>query len=74
MAMLLSVGVCAANGNENYSATAAEDTVKTKTIAGVGVGKKVYLAGPMFNQAEKDFNLQITKVLEHNGYQVFRTH
>jgi hypothetical protein len=28
-------------------------------------------AGPMFNQAEKDFNLQITKVLEQKGYQVF---
>lgn len=71
MAMLLSVGVCAANGTENYSATAAEDPLKTKTIGDVGVGKKVYLAGPMFNQAEKDFNLKITKLLEQNGYQVF---
>ena len=71
MVMLLSVGVCAANSNENYSATAAEDTSKTKTIGDVGVGKKVYLAGPMFNQAEKDFNLKITKLLEQNGYQVF---
>ena len=71
MAMLLSVGVCAANGTENYSSTAAEDPLKTKTIGDVGVGKKVYLAGPMFNQAEKDFNLKITKLLEQNGYQVF---
>ena len=34
-------------------------------------GKKVYLAGPMFNQAEKDFNLEITHLLEESGYEVF---
>ena len=34
-------------------------------------GKKVYLAGPMFNHAEKDFNLKITEILEEFGYQVF---
>ena len=34
-------------------------------------GKKVYFAGPLFNQAEKDYNLKITKVLEDYGYQVF---
>ena len=34
-------------------------------------GKKVYLAGPMFNQGEKDFNLEITHVLEEFGYEVF---
>ena len=41
------------------------------TSALPGNGKKVYFAGPMFNQAEKDFNLEITKVLEEFGYQVF---
>ena len=70
MVMLLSVGVCA-NGNEKFSDTSAEDTLKAKMMGNIGVGKKVYLAGPLFNQAEKDFNLKITKVLEHNGYQVF---
>ena len=34
-------------------------------------GKKVYFAGPLFNQAEKDFNLELTKVLEEYGYEVF---
>lgn len=34
-------------------------------------GKRVYLAGPLFNQAEKEFNLRITKVLEEHGYEVF---
>ena len=34
-------------------------------------GLRVYMAGPMFNAAEKDFNLKIAKVLEAHGYQVF---
>ena len=34
-------------------------------------GNKVYFAGPMFNQAEKEYNLKITKLLEEFGYQVF---
>ena len=70
MVMLLSVDVYA-NGNEKFSDNSSEDILKTKMIEHIGVGKKVYLAGPLFNQAEKDFNLKITKVLEHNGYQVF---
>lgn len=36
-----------------------------------GDGNKVYLACPMFSQAEKDFNLKIAHVLEEFGYQVF---
>ena len=34
-------------------------------------GKKIYFAGPMFNQGEKDFNLKITNILEEYGYEVF---
>ena len=33
--------------------------------------KKVYFAGPLFNQAEKDFNLRMTHLLEEFGYEVF---
>ena len=33
-------------------------------------GKRVYFAGPLFNQSEKDFNLEMTKVLEDAGYEV----
>ena len=36
-----------------------------------GQGNKVYLACPMFNQAEKDFNLKIAHLLEEYGYEVF---
>ena len=34
-------------------------------------GKRVYFAGPLFNQGEKDFNLKIAAVLEEYGYEVF---
>ncbi|MBP3871623.1 MAG: nucleoside 2-deoxyribosyltransferase domain-containing protein [Faecalicoccus sp.] len=34
-------------------------------------GKKVYFASPMFNSGEKDFNLEVVKVLEKHGYEVF---
>ena len=34
-------------------------------------GKHVYLAAPLFSQAERDYNLVITHLLEDYGYQVF---
>lgn len=33
--------------------------------------RKVYFAGPMFSQSEKDFNEKVTAVLEEYGYTVF---
>lgn len=68
--MLFSFAVCA-NAGGNVNDTAAEDEFKAKIVRNIGHGKKVYFAGPMFNQAEKEFNLRITKVLEDYGYQVF---
>ena len=34
-------------------------------------GKSVYFAGPLFSQAEKDYNLKLAKLLEDHGYKVF---
>lgn len=34
-------------------------------------GHKVYFAAPMFSQADKEYNLKITKILEEYGYEVF---
>lgn len=34
-------------------------------------GNKVYFACPMFNQAEKEYNLRIVHILEENDYEVF---
>ena len=42
-----------------------------KLTANNYTGKKVYFAGPMFCQAEKDYNLKIADILEKHGYKVF---
>ena len=34
-------------------------------------GKSVYFAGPLFSQAEKEYNLKLAKLLEDHGYKVF---
>ena len=69
-AMLFSFAAYADNINIDKN-IAAVDAYKTKVIRNIGQGKKVYFAGPMFNHAEKEFNLRITKVLEEYGYKVF---
>ena len=34
-------------------------------------GKRVYFAGPLFNEAERAYNLKIVEILEAHGYEVF---
>jgi len=34
-------------------------------------GKRVYLASPMFNKMEKDYNIKLAGILEEYGYTVF---
>ena len=50
-----------ASASASQSSANASDAAKTK----------VYFAAPLFSQSEKDFNLELTKVLEDHGYQVF---
>ena len=69
-AMLFSFAVYA-GGNGGANNVAGEDAFQTKISKTVGHGNKVYFASPMFNQAEKEYNLKITKLLEEFGYQVF---
>ena len=68
--MLLS-SVAYANSRDDEQNIAVEEAFKAKAMETIGHGKKVYFASPMFNHAEKAFNLEITKVLEDFGYQVF---
>lgn len=74
--MMFAFVACGDNASaENSSETTAAQSdeisnsdVKSDTNA---TGKRIYFAGPLFSQAERDYNLRITKVLEDNGYQVF---
>ena len=69
-AMLFSFAAYA-GGSGGANKVAGEDAYQTKISKTVGHGNKVYFASPMFNQAEKEYNLKITKLLEEFGYQVF---
>ena len=68
--MLLSSAAYAKSRNDAQNIS-AEEAYKAKIMENIGHGKKIYFAGPMFNHAEKEFNLEIVKVLEDFGYQVF---
>ena len=65
-AMLLSAVACAASEN-----SANAKTGENASVENAGNGKKVYFAGPMFNQSEKDYNLKVATILEEYGYEVF---
>ena len=56
---------CGFSGDNNNSSSEIRTSSIDKT------GKKVYFAGPMFNQSEKDYNLKITHILEEYNYEVF---
>ena len=34
-------------------------------------GNKVYFAGPLFSESEKEYNAKLTRILEDYGYEVF---
>ena len=68
--MLLS-SAAYAKSRDDAQNISAEEAFKAKIMENIGHGKKVYFASPMFNHAEKEFNLKIVKVLEEFGYQVF---
>ncbi len=75
---MLAAALCAAL-LFSFASFAASGVALTGNSAGKGAGtentagngKKIYFAGPMFNQAEKSFNLEITELLEECGYEVF---
>ena len=61
----------AENGPETTAAR-SDETVNSDTAGDTAAaGKTVYFAGPLFSQAEREYNQEITKVLEDHGYHVF---
>ena len=45
--------------------------ITTGVMSGTCFAESIYFAGPLFNQAEKDYNLKIANLLEKHGYKVF---
>ncbi len=66
-AMIMPLSAC--KGGRGGGETNAP--VPAKSAGTVGAGKRVYFAGPLFSQAEKDFNEEISSILEGCGYEVF---
>ena len=72
--MLLSFVSCATSGEtaSSDSAVQAVEAVEAVQVSDTAKdGKRIYFAGPMFSQGEKDYNLKLTHVLEEYGYEVF---
>lgn len=70
--LLLKIGAISLLFLAGFSAVSCSNNApKATTTEIVKNGKNIYFAGPMFNQAEKEFNLRITHVLERYGYKVF---
>ena len=70
-AMPFSFAACTTAESEKTPEPAPGTTPETASGEKAGTGKKVYFAGPLFNQGEKDFNLTVANLLEEYGYQVF---
>ncbi len=80
LALILLILACGCSGQPAQSAAAPSASggapVEATLSASAGgaesrEGKKVYFAGPLFNQGEKDFNLRMAMTLEEFGYEVF---
>ena len=71
-ALLTLVLLCACGAGEKTDApeTAAvlPDAAES---APENTGKKIYFAAPLFNEAEREYNLKIVSILESYGYEVF---
>ncbi len=70
MSLLLTVTLVGCNTApaEAPAETAAEPAAETKPES---TGKRIYFAGPLFNEAERAYNLRVVEILENHGYEVF---
>jgi len=80
IAAMLSLAACGASAPAAKEAAAPSVSTSAPveaTLSATGgeaehkEGKRVYFAGPLFSQSEKDFNLKLANLLEDHGYEVF---
>ena len=64
--ILLLVSLCGCTSpKEPLAETKEEDTAEVNQT---GEGKRIYFAGPLFNEAEREYNRKIVAILEEHGY------
>ena len=74
LAVITVIGLSACNSNPaqpqntDPPAVAAPETAENERGPG---GNRIYFAGPLFNEAEREYNLKLTTLLESYGYEVF---
>ena len=69
--VLLVVTVAGLSACSSGSVDSAEPPTTEQVAAVTTTGKKVYFAGPLFNEAEREYNLKLVSILEKYGYEVF---
>ena len=75
-ASVISFAACNVNtqpAGEATPATSAEAVIASMPVPATDgfTGNKVYFAAPLFSDAERDYNLYLTGILESYGYEVF---
>jgi len=76
LVMVIGLSACGSAAGEQSEPTEAVDTAAAETGAAEAAdqetaGKRIYFAAPLFNEAEREYNLKITSILEDFGYEVF---
>ena len=61
----------AANQKEGQAEAANQNEGQAEAGEQAAAGKRVYFAAPLFNEAERAYNLKIVEILEAHGYEVF---
>ena len=61
----------AANQKEGQAEAANQNEGQAEAGEQAAASKRVYFAAPLFNEAERAYNLKIVEILEAHGYEVF---
>ena len=79
LVVVIAIGLAACNSNSGAGAgnpatvqAATTDQAAADQVTDQATnGKRVYFAAPLFNEAEREYNLKIVSILEAHGYEVF---
>ena len=61
----------AANQKDDQAEAVNQNDGQAEAGELAAAGKRVYFAAPLFNEAERAYNLKIVEILEAHGYEVF---
>ena len=72
--MMIGLSACGSAAGDQTEPAGATDPAADEKAAVTEqetAGKRIYFAAPLFNEAEREYNLKITAILESYGYEVF---